>query len=187
MTGHSERARGIARRIGSALLCLTFALAALYFALNTLCAIINFGWREPMFDQWSEYETLLGLPFPQNVLQQVAGHRPILPNLVRVAEIRWFGADQSLQLVVGSLCAFLSAAILAGAAYGERKLPPVARWAGVMLSIITCPNPEHDTCVAPSIRRAKSYVTFFDRIDFSIELMIRSAALVQPMRSAIAC
>jgi hypothetical protein len=136
MMAHPERARGTARRIGSALLCLTFALAALYFALNTLCAIINFGWREPMFDQWSEYETLLGLPFPQNVLQQVAGHRPILPNLVRVAEIRWFGADQSLQLVVGNLCAFLSAAILAGAAYGERKLPPVARWAGVMLAVL---------------------------------------------------
>jgi len=136
MMAHSERAQGIARRIGSALLCLTFALAALYFALNTLCAIINFGWREPMFDQWREYETFLGLPFPQNVLQQVAGHRPILPNLVRVAEIRWFGADQSLQLVVGNLCAFLSAAILAGAAYGERKLPPVARWAGVMLAVL---------------------------------------------------
>jgi hypothetical protein len=25
-----------------------------------------------------------------------------------------------------------------------------------MWSIITCPKPEHDTCVAPSIRRAKS-------------------------------
>jgi type I site-specific restriction endonuclease len=25
-----------------------------------------------------------------------------------------------------------------------------------MLSIITCPNPEHETCVAPSISRAKS-------------------------------
>ena len=25
-----------------------------------------------------------------------------------------------------------------------------------MCSIITCPNPEHETCVAPSIRRAKS-------------------------------
>gem|GEM_PF-3776906 len=25
-----------------------------------------------------------------------------------------------------------------------------------MLSIITCPKPEHDTCVAPSISRAKS-------------------------------
>jgi hypothetical protein len=29
-----------------------------------------------------------------------------------------------------------------------------------MWSIITWPKPEHDTWVAPSIRRAKSYVTF---------------------------
>ena len=27
---------------------------------------------------------------------------------------------------------------------------------GYMWSIITCPNPEHDTWVAPSIKRAKS-------------------------------
>lgn len=30
-----------------------------------------------------------------------------------------------------------------------------------MFSISTSPKPEHDTCVAPSIRRAKSYVTRF--------------------------
>src|SRR4051794_2375453 len=49
-----------------------------------------------------------------------------------------------------------------------------------MFSIMTWPKPEHETWVAPSIRRAKSYVTFFDRIDFSIELMIKLAASVQP-------
>jgi len=34
---------------------------------------------------------------------------------------------------------------------------------------------------APSISRAKSSVTFLLAIDFSMLLMIRSAALVQPM------
>ncbi len=113
-----------------------FALAALFFALTTLCAIINFGWREPMFDQWREYETFLGLPFPQNVLQIANSHRPILPNLIRVAEIRWFAADQALQIFIGGLCAFLSAGVLAAAAYGERRLSIVARWAGVMLAVL---------------------------------------------------
>ena len=136
MMAVSGRAQDVARRIGTTLLCLPFALAALFFALSTLCAIINFGWREPMYDQWREYETFLGFPFPQNVLQLANGHRPILPNLVRVAEIRWLAADQSLQLLVGNLCAFLSAVMLAVAAYGERKLPPVARWAGVMLAVL---------------------------------------------------
>ena len=37
-------------------------------------------------------------------------------------------------------------------------------------SIITCPNPEQDTCEAPGISRAKSYVTRLLAIDFSIEL-----------------
>ena len=33
----------------------------------------------------------------------------------------------------------------------ETSLGPCHMW-----SIITCPKPEHETCVAPSIRRAKS-------------------------------
>src|SRR5579863_7140037 len=49
-----------------------------------------------------------------------------------------------------------------------------------MFSISTWPNPEHETCVAPSIKRAKSYVTRFCRIDFSIDLIMTSAASVQP-------
>ena len=39
-------------------------------------------------------------------------------------------------------------------------------------SIITCPKPEHDTCVAPSIKRAKSHVTFLLVIERSIDAMI---------------
>ena len=45
-----------------------------------------------------------------------------------------------------------------------------------MWSIITWPKPEHDTWVAPSISRAKSYVTFLDWMALSIDAMIRSAA-----------
>lgn len=60
----------------------------------------------------------------------------------------------------------------------HRAGPP--RKGSYMFSISTSPKPEHDTCVAPSIRRAKSYVTRFCRIDFSIAAMIVSAASVQP-------
>src|SRR5262249_20118578 len=60
-------------------------------AVTTFSGIVNFGWRQPMFDQWREYETFLDLPFPQNVIQLNNGHRPMLPNLVRIAEIEWFG------------------------------------------------------------------------------------------------
>lgn len=50
-----------------------------------------------------------------------------------------------------------------------------------ILSIMTWPKPEQLTWVAPSIKRAKSYVTFLLLMDFFIELMIRSAASIQPM------
>jgi len=126
----------IARRAGNAVLCALFALAALYFAATTLFAIVNFGWRQPMFDQWREYEILLGHPFPQDVLQLANGHRPIVPNLFRVAEIRWFAGNQLVQLTVGALGAFLCVITLATAACRERSLPVVARCAGVMLAVL---------------------------------------------------
>jgi len=47
--------------------------------------------------------------------------------------------------------------------------------------IIAWPNPEHDTCVAFSIKRAKSYVTVRARIVFCIDLTIRSAASASPV------
>lgn len=131
-----ERGVGGWRSLARSLLVGYFAVAAVLFALTTLCVIINFGWREPMFDQWREYEVLLGLPFPQNVLQMMNGHRPILPNLVRVAEVRWFDANQVLQLTVGALAAFLSAGALAFAAWREPGMGRVARMAGVMLAVI---------------------------------------------------
>jgi len=125
-----------ALRGGRLLLCLFFLLAATYFAVTTLCAIANFGWRQPMFDQWRDYETLLRLPFPKNVLQEINGHRPVIPNLIRVAEIQWFGANQTLQLVAGTVAEILIVAIVAIAAVRERRLSPVARCAAVMLAVL---------------------------------------------------
>jgi hypothetical protein len=124
------------RGTGELILSSYFILAGLLFAVTTLCAIVNFGWRQPMFDQWLEYETLLGLPFPQNALQLVNGHRPILPILIRLIEINWLHSNQALQIVIGSLCAFLSVAILATSVWRERSLPRVARCAGLMLSVL---------------------------------------------------
>lgn len=124
------------RDIGRALLAAYFVVAATWFAVTTLCAVVNFAWREPMFDQWREYEILLGLPFPQNVLQMMNGHRPILPNLVRIADVYWFGARQTLQIIVGATAAFLCAGALAFAAWNERGISRLARVAGVMVAVI---------------------------------------------------
>jgi hypothetical protein len=118
------------------LLCVFFAGAAFYFAFTTLCAMVNFGWREPMFDQWNEYGTYLDRSFPQNVIQEANGHRPIIPNLIRVAEIHWFAGNQLLQLVIGGVAAYLIAAIFAISALRERQLTLAARLAAVMLSVL---------------------------------------------------
>ena len=50
-----------------------------------------------------------------------------------------------------------------------------------MLLMIAVPNSEHFTSFAPSISRAKSYVTTLDRIVFSSPAISRSAASLQPM------
>jgi len=120
----------------SRLFALCFLGCAAIYALTTLCAIVNFSWRQPMFDQWRMYETFLGLPFPQNVLQLENGHRPIIPNLFRVAEIRWLGGNQLLQISVGTVCAFLTWLAIASAAWNTRTLPLIARAIGVMLATL---------------------------------------------------
>lgn len=88
-------------------------LAAAWFVLTGMLEIINFGWRQPMFDQFKMYPNYLLLPFPENALQLENGHRPILPILLRIAEVHWFSANQILQLAVGGSCALMMALILA--------------------------------------------------------------------------
>lgn len=62
-------------------------------------------------------------------------HRPILPGLVRVAEIHWFDANQILQIVFGAACALLTAGLIALACWREQSLGRLARGAGVFASL----------------------------------------------------
>jgi hypothetical protein len=124
-------------RVGpSAVVCALFLGSAIAYAWTALCAEVNFAWRQPMFDQWRLYQTFLSLPFPENVLQLENGHRPIFPNLIRVAEIHWFAASQHLQIVCGAMFAFLAAALIARVALREKSVPVIARCAAAMLAAI---------------------------------------------------
>ena len=58
---------------------------------------------------------------------------------------------------------------------------PISRLADHIFSTIASPNPLHETSVAPSIIRSKSYVTRFCAIVFWSDEMMRSAASGQPM------
>lgn len=112
------------RAVGLAATALLLAGAAFY-VWTGLMAIVNFGWRFPMFDQYRLYEHYLGLPFPENVLQLENGHRPIVPALLRVFEVWCCGANQLLQLAVGALLALATVLILTVAAWRE---PAASAW-----------------------------------------------------------
>lgn len=114
---HGPSALAWARTIPGGIVALALLLAGSWFLLNGLLEIINFGFRQPMFDQFKMYPNYLMLPFPDSVLQLENGHRPIFPNLVQVAEAQWFSANQNLQLAVGGGSALLMAALLAIAAW----------------------------------------------------------------------
>ena len=98
---HGPSALAWARTIPGGIVSLALLLAGTWFLLTGLLEIINFGFRQPMFDQFKMYPNYLMLPFPDSVLQLENGHRPILPNLVQVAEAQWFSANQNLQLALG--------------------------------------------------------------------------------------
>jgi len=135
-TGSLRSKSGTATLVASRLLALVFLGWAAFYLLTTLCAIANFAWRQPMFDQWLQYKVLLTVPFPRNAFQLANGHRPVVPNLIRLAEIHWFDANQLLQIFLGTSFAFLTATITAVTVGRDRELPVLARAAGVLLAML---------------------------------------------------
>jgi len=120
----------VRRVIAAALL----TVAALWL-LSALVALGNFAFRYPAFDQYQFYPRYLGLGFPASVFQLENGHRPVLPALVRVAEIQWFAANQRLQLVIGIGLALLTALSIAVVAWRDRA-PLASRAAAVLIAVI---------------------------------------------------
>ncbi|MCX7563946.1 hypothetical protein OS176_10465 [Xanthomonadaceae bacterium XH05] len=115
---------------------LWFVLAGLAYLGTASGMIVAFAWPQPMLDQFRLYRIYLELPFPENVLQWENGHRPIIPGLIRVLEIHWLAADQSLQIGVGALCALATVACIAGVALCDPRSGVVVRLAGGMLAVM---------------------------------------------------
>ncbi|WP_425520815.1 hypothetical protein [Xanthomonas oryzae] len=59
-------------------------------------------------DPWRFAKNLLSQPWPRNVLAVDNGHREVLPNLLRLAELRWLDGNQWLQIWAGVALALLS-------------------------------------------------------------------------------
>lgn len=127
---------GFAATLSERALAVAFITAAVIYLLTALCAIVNFAWQQPIFDQFRLYDVYLSLPFPDNVLQLENSHRPVLPALLRLVEIHWFGANQKLQIALGMSFSFAIALIMALLAARERTLSPAARAAGVFVAVI---------------------------------------------------
>jgi hypothetical protein len=87
----------------------------------------RYGWRDLYADQWRLYRQFLALPFPDNVLFLENGHRPVVPNLLRVAEIAWFRGNQSLQWAVGLALAMLTVIVGWATVLRDRTVDAVAR------------------------------------------------------------
>jgi len=83
-------------------LCTAWSLLVLW---TFLCLLVYLGLRHPALDQFRLYPIYLEQSFPANVVQIENGHRPVLPSIVRVAEIHLTDADQTLQLAIGALAA----------------------------------------------------------------------------------
>lgn len=103
---------------------------------SSLAALANFAFPYPMLDQFRLYRFYLGLPFPENAVQLENGHRPLLPALVRLAEIEWFSADQVLQIVVGAAAALAALGLIVATIARERNLPLLTRTAACALAAL---------------------------------------------------
>lgn len=111
-----------------------FALRLFFgiYVASSLLAMWVLAWRQPAFDQYRLYETFLTLDFPHNVIQSENGHRPIIPNLLRVAEIAWFDGSQMLQIGIGICLVLLLVGTLAAVVWRDIPRDPVARWCGLL-------------------------------------------------------
>ncbi|MDC6690188.1 hypothetical protein OEZ77_27040, partial [Leclercia adecarboxylata] len=76
-------------------------------------------------DPWRFTQKLLEMPWPSNVLVSDNGHREILPNLVRHAELSWLHGNQGLQIGPGLLLALATVWLLARIIKTDALAPPV--------------------------------------------------------------
>src|ERR1700719_569883 len=85
----------------SSVMMTVYALLALLLVVMCLASMYQYGLLDLYADQWRTYPKIAALPFPDNLLFLDNGHRPVLANLIRLADLAWFSGDQRLLLWVG--------------------------------------------------------------------------------------
>ena len=94
--------------------------------------VARYGWRDLFADAWRLYANALTLGFPGSVLALENGHRPVLPALLRAAELYWLDADHRLQWIAGLGLALCSVAGAWWIVLRDRDVHPVSRAAAML-------------------------------------------------------
>ncbi|MBZ0151455.1 MAG: hypothetical protein K8J09_07975, partial [Planctomycetes bacterium] len=81
---------------------------AVAYVLAGLWLMVAAAPRVPYADPWRFLVGFLDTPFPASAFAADNGHREVLPNLVRIAELHWFDYDQTLQIGLAVLLALLA-------------------------------------------------------------------------------
>lgn len=124
------------------LVALGLAVLAGAWAVWSIGVILDSGLRYPAFDQYHFYPRYLGTPFPRAAFELENGHRPVLPGLVRMAEVAWTGAGQMLQIGIGLVFVVLTVVLiaLAGRRDGRSAVQACTTWLLVVLAVLWLAN-----------------------------------------------
>ena len=126
----------VARTLLRSAVLFMLVLGALIWLWTSLVAIASFALRYPAWDQYRSYVIYLTHSFPSDALQAENGHRTIIPNLVRLAEIQWLAASQVAQILVGCASALLALTLIIVTVVRDKKVDAVARAAACLLAVI---------------------------------------------------
>src|SRR5512138_2280766 len=117
-----SRRETVLHRAAWSIVAAWFLAAGSVYIYTGIATLVRYPWMFFWGDTWAFYKSLLFLPFPDNVLQTHNGHRPVIPNLIRLAEIRWFGASQRLQAGVGMFSAVCVVVLIVQVALRDQRL-----------------------------------------------------------------
>src|SRR5450755_632531 len=103
----------VARESQARWMIVTILMAlSIYHLALTASTVLAFSLRYPFMDQFRLNLRYLTIPFPESVLLLENGHRPVLPGLVRLAELNWFRGTQLLQALTSWVAAAVVVAML---------------------------------------------------------------------------
>lgn len=99
-----------------------WVLAATYGTIGLVMMLVASP-KVPYADSWRFLTHFLETPFPANVIGADNGHREVLPNAIRVAELHWLDANQWLQVLLGLYMAVLvTVGLLRATRTGDKDL-----------------------------------------------------------------